>query len=129
MKKETLNLEEYRCRQCRRLFYIDAVQRTSLDIDFGCPYGCDDNGERVRSITVGIEDPAVRHDVTGIKDHQIMMELCEGDFEQSMHRKPRDQEEFDEWACLAEKGLLNGHIDWDIIYECTREAMPGDQDE
>ena len=70
--------------------------------------------------------------MTGIKDHRIVIELCEGDFQMSMGRKPRDQAEFDEWACLAEKGLLNGHIDWDIIHECTREAMQmehrGDED-
>ncbi len=51
--------------------------------------------------------------VTGIKDHRIVIELCQGDFERSMGRKPRDQEEFDDWAALAEKGLQNGHIDWD----------------
>jgi hypothetical protein len=51
-----------------------------------------------------------------IKDHTIILTLCPGDFERSMGRKPRDQAEFDEWARLAEKGLLNGHIDWDILY-------------
>jgi hypothetical protein len=49
--------------------------------------------------------------------------LSEGDFELSMGRKPKNQREFDEWACLLEKGLCNGHIDWDILYECTRDAM------
>ena len=58
-----------------------------------------------------------------IKDWRIVIELCEGDFERSMGRKPRDQDEFDEWARLAEKGLLNGHIDWDILYECSCDAM------
>ncbi|HEX41451.1 MAG TPA: hypothetical protein ENN81_05255 [Phycisphaerales bacterium] len=62
-------------------------------------------------------------DKGGIRDRKIVLVLCSGDFEASMHRKPRDQAEFDEWARLAEKGLLNGHIDWDIIYECTAEAM------
>ena len=61
--------------------------------------------------------------MTGIKDHRIVIELCEGDFETSMGRKPRDQEEFDDWAWFAEKGLLNSHIDWDILYECTCDAM------
>jgi hypothetical protein len=61
--------------------------------------------------------------MTRIKDHRIVIELSEADFEESMGRKPRDQDEFDEWAMLAEKGLLNGHIDWDIIYECTHDAM------
>jgi hypothetical protein len=46
MNQKILNLEEYWCRQCRWLFYINGVERTSLDIDFGCPYRCDDNGER-----------------------------------------------------------------------------------
>ena len=58
-----------------------------------------------------------------IKDWRIAIELCEGDFERSMGRKPRDQDEFDEWARVAEKGLLNGHIDWDILYECSCDAM------
>ena len=58
-----------------------------------------------------------------IKDYQIVIELCEQEFELSMGRKPKDQREFDEWARLAEKGLLNGHIDWDILYECTCDAM------
>ena len=58
-----------------------------------------------------------------IEDYRIVIELCEEEFELSMDRKPRDQDEFDEWAQLAEKGLLNGHIDWDIIYECTHDAM------
>ena len=61
--------------------------------------------------------------MTRIKDHEIVIQLCEGDFEMSMGRKPRDQEEFDDWAHLAEKGLMNGHIDWDILYECTCDAI------
>jgi hypothetical protein len=65
----------------------------------------------------------MRKDVGKIKDYTIAITLCEGDFEQSMGRKPRDQDEFDEWARLAEKGLLNGHIDWGIVYECTKDAM------
>ena len=58
-----------------------------------------------------------------IKDYQIVIELSAEDFKASMGRKPHDQEEFDEWARLAEKGLMNGHIDWDILYECTCDAM------
>lgn len=58
-----------------------------------------------------------------IKDYQILIELSEAEFELSMGRKPRDQDEFDDWARLAEKGLLNGHIDWDILYDCTCDAM------
>jgi len=63
--------------------------------------------------------------MTRIKDPRIVIELSEEEFEMSMGRKPRDQDEFDDWARLAEKGLLNGHIDWDILYECTCGAMAG----
>lgn len=63
--------------------------------------------------------------MVGIKNHRIVIELCEGDFERSMGRKPRGPEEFEKWARLAQKGLLNGHIDWDILYECARDAMAG----
>jgi len=63
--------------------------------------------------------------MTRIKDYRIVIELCEEEFERSMGRKPHDQDEFDAWAHLAEKGLLNGHIDWDIIYECAHDVMHG----
>jgi hypothetical protein len=75
----------------------------------------------------------MKKDITKINEHKITITLCEGDFEQSMGKEPKDQEEFDEWAGFAEKGLLNGHIDWNIIYECTKDAMSygkeGDKDE
>ena len=59
-----------------------------------------------------------------IRAHQIVVELCADEFELSLGRKPQDQGEFDAWAWLVEKGLLNGHIDWDILYECACGAMP-----
>jgi hypothetical protein len=71
-----------------------------------------------------------RHDRTGevneMADREYMttLTLCEGHFEMSMGRKPRGDEEFEEWAYLCEKGLLNGHIDWDVLYQCAKEAMP-----
>jgi len=58
-----------------------------------------------------------------IRDHTITIILTHEEFRQSMGRRAKDQEEFDEWARMAEKGLLNGHIDWDIIYDCTRDAV------
>ena len=47
MKKHTKRrayIEPYHCGACGRLFYIDPRERTGLDLDFGCPYGCDDGG-------------------------------------------------------------------------------------
>jgi len=45
-----VTLEEYRCRKCGRVFYINAAERSNLDLDFGCPYGCDDNGRYVGAV-------------------------------------------------------------------------------
>lgn len=58
-----------------------------------------------------------------IREHKIAIILTDGDFIESMGREPESQDEFDTWANLAEKGLLNGHIDWSIICECTKDAM------
>jgi DNA-directed RNA polymerase subunit RPC12/RpoP len=54
----TLNLEQYRCQRCGRLFYINARDRRDLDLDFGCPYGCADNGRHMQDI---------RTEVTGVQ--------------------------------------------------------------
>ena len=120
-----VTLEEYRCRKCGRLFYIDAVDHHPLNLDFGCPHGCDDGSEPLRAIVAEIKE-AAGDCVSGydrIKDHAVVLPFSPDEFEMSMGRMPRDQEEFDEWARFAEKGLLNGHIDWDILYECTCNAM------
>jgi hypothetical protein len=60
-----------------------------------------------------------------INEHKICITLSEGDFVESIGRVPENQEEFDKWAYLAEKGLRNGHINWDIIYRYVKEAMVG----
>ena len=43
--RNAVTLEQYRCRCCGRQFHINKGDRSSFDLDFGCPYGCDDNGE------------------------------------------------------------------------------------
>ncbi len=52
----TLNLQQYECRKCGRLFYINKMDKSSLDLDFGCPYGCDDNGKYVKDIKTDIRE-------------------------------------------------------------------------
>ena len=42
-------------------------------------------------------------------EHKITIILSDGDFIESMSRAPESQTEFDTWAQLAEKGLMNGH--------------------
>ena len=71
---ETLNLEEYRCRKCRRVFYIDATERSTLDLDFGCPYGCDDNGERERDIMAETRETADGR-VNDFRNRPVMPEM------------------------------------------------------
>jgi hypothetical protein len=37
------------------MFYINEMDRSLLDLDFGCPYGCDDNGTHIRSISTEVK--------------------------------------------------------------------------
>ena len=122
---ETLNLEEYRCRKCKRLFYIDATERNSLDLDFGCPYGCDDNGERERDIVAEIRETADGrvNDFRRIRDYRVTFSFLPTEFETFMGRSPQDQREFDAWACLVEEGLIDGSVDWKTLFQCACDSM------
>jgi hypothetical protein len=51
-----LELEQHQCRRCGRLFCVNAPERSSLNLDFTCPYGCDDNGRHVQDIRVEMND-------------------------------------------------------------------------
>jgi len=51
----TLNLRQYQCQTCGRFFYINEDDISDYDLDFGCPYGCDDTGEFVREIHTEIK--------------------------------------------------------------------------
>ena len=45
------NLEQYQCHKCGRFFQKD---KSEFDLDFGCPFGCNDNGELVRIISIEV---------------------------------------------------------------------------
>jgi hypothetical protein len=136
-----LDMEQYKCLRCGRYFYIHKDSKASIEFDFGCPYGCDDSGWFISNIRAKIiADNQVQNNRTenkdgklpdqkDIYDYRIIIILTKGDFELSMGRKPKSQEEFDRWAELAEKGLLNGHIDWSIIYACAKDFMPSDDED
>lgn len=47
--------------------------------------------------------------------------VCDLDFETCFGRKPKDENEFLNFARLCQKGLEAQ--DWDIIYQCVREEM------
>ena len=54
--RRTLKLEQYQCRRCGRFFYINEMDKSDYDFDFGCPYGCDDNGELTRLLTTDVKE-------------------------------------------------------------------------
>jgi hypothetical protein len=54
--EKTLVLEKYRCRKCGRNFYINKDDKEAWDLDFGCVFGCDDNGRHVRDIRIETKD-------------------------------------------------------------------------
>ena len=124
MNQPTLNLEEYRCRKCGRLFYIDATDRHPLNMDFGCPHGCDDGSERMRDVVVEIKEAMDGrvNDFSRIKDYEVALSLSAEDFERSMGRASEDQNEFDAWAAEAEDVLCDS-IDWNAVFECAHEAF------
>jgi len=85
MNHATLNLEEYRWRKCGRVFYIDGMDRHPLNLDFGCPHGCDDGSERMRDIVADIKEAVDGrvNDLSRIKDYEVVLSLSEEDFERA----------------------------------------------
>jgi len=49
-------LEQYRCRKCGRDFYINKTDEETWHPDFGCAFGCDDNGRHIRDIRIETKD-------------------------------------------------------------------------
>ena len=129
MNHETLNLEEYRCKKCDRVFYIDAMDRHPLNMDFGCPHGCDDGSEHMRDIVAEIQEGVDGdvNDFNQIKNRNVLLSLSEGEFERSMGREPKDQNEFDAWAEKAED-LLCDLIDWNVICDCAHDAFQNEDE-
>ncbi len=55
--RTTLELEQYQCCMCKRLWYINTDDiEDELCLDFGCPWGCDDAGKRIRNLKTEINE-------------------------------------------------------------------------
>jgi len=54
MKEEILI--EYKCEECGRHWYIKEGERQEYDIQFGCPFGCDTSGKRVRRVKATLQE-------------------------------------------------------------------------
>lgn len=59
-------------------------------------------------------------------DYKIEFAIAVEDFERVFGRKPKSENEFEEFCLLSEKGFTGGHIDWDIVFSCAKDAMAGD---
>ena len=55
LAEKILNLEQYQCRKCGRYFYINKFDKSDIEFDFGCVFGCDDNGRHIRNIKTEIQ--------------------------------------------------------------------------
>ena len=124
MNHEHLDLKEYRCKKCDRVFYIDAMDRHPLKMDFGCPLGCDDGIKHMRNIVAVIQNGVDEYfnDSNQIKNRNVLLSFSEEEFERSMGREPEDQDEFGAWAEKAED-LLCDLIDWEIIFDSVHDAF------
>jgi len=58
-----------------------------------------------------------------IKDYTITIILAMRTFRHRWAGRPRIRRNSMTGRTSPKKGLLNGQIDWDILYDCTREAM------
>jgi len=74
--RKTLEIEQHQCRSCGRLFYINTMDKSWLDLDFGCPYGCGDNGRHVRDIKTEVEQVKDDYRNKRITLKQLIVGLC-----------------------------------------------------
>ena len=58
-----------------------------------------------------------------IHPYKIEIEIWPESFERQFGRPPKSRAEFEEFCSLCEKGLINGHIDMDMVFECARDSM------
>jgi len=56
-------------------------------------------------------------------EHEITLTIGEEDFIKTFGRKPKDIKEFKTFAGFCVKGLLNGHIDMKMVFECAKDEM------
>jgi len=57
-----------------------------------------------------------------IKEFEWKLVISEGDFEHAFNRKPKSQEEFDDFAHYCKNGA-EAQLDWSMIVNCAKEAM------
>jgi hypothetical protein len=67
--------------------------------------------------------PHPSHEVRFMQDYKIEFTIGVEDFISTLRRNPKNKTEFDRFCELSEKGLRNGHIDWNIVFNCAKDMM------
>lgn len=59
-----------------------------------------------------------------MKEHNIEFRITEADFEMAVGRKPKSQEEMEEFYYFIKRAVEN-NLDWDIIYKNAKIWIDG----
>jgi|GEM_PF-2166281 len=80
--RTTLELEQYQCGICKRFWYIniDDIEDEKC-LDFGCPWGCDDAGKRLRNMITEISEVKDESKNSGYICVTCTKEIPEGELE------------------------------------------------
>jgi len=60
-------------------------------------------------------------------EENIQIPITSDCFEAYVGRPPKDEEEFNDFVRLVEKGL-DGQVDYEILYKCTAENFSSELD-
>lgn len=61
-------------------------------------------------------------------EEKIPISVDSNTFEAYVGRPPKDEEEFNDFVRLVEKGL-DGQVDFNVLYKCTAENFSSEEDE
>ncbi|WAM22646.1 MAG: hypothetical protein OI715_00705 (plasmid) [Candidatus Methanoperedens sp.] len=132
------HLIQIECETCGRYFYVKEGDKSNLDIEFGCPFGCDCAGKPVRKIifetksitdlrtgetttheNISSTDEPIAKYTLGWEDVKTFCEKRGIDFSRLSENKRSDIEHY------AQKGL-ESQIDWEVVIDCALQALKGD---
>ena len=124
-KTTTLKLDQYQCQTCGRFFYINELDKSDLDLDFGCPYGCDNAGEFITKLNLEIKlnkktTPKIERLYDPIDYHGkmfIVQAICKDDLKEYFTKKELEKITDDGMAIIAEKisSAITECDYWDIV--------------
>lgn len=57
-----------------------------------------------------------------MKTHKIVFEISKEDFQHALKRKPKNQQELDNFTHYIDNGI-EAQLDWNTLYECASEEI------